>query len=196
MASKIDFKTLMMKLVNIFPKDMYLVHNWCAIAGEDSDVENRGNYLCIFEPDVRELLNKLFPNNPTIYIKSIRDAKTDISKLQEILDIRTIKTIDSTVNELMSSFNSLTTWDTFNFSESEISSLFDEAQSLLLFEDDVNKPSIIISKSIFPLITEKTINDVKYSYSKDIDDINLNQIIMSYEYDLFQLVMNYRYINI
>ena len=37
MATKIDFKTLLMKIVNIFPKDMYLVHNWCAIAGEESD---------------------------------------------------------------------------------------------------------------------------------------------------------------
>ena len=58
MASvKVDFKTLMMKLVNIFPKDMYLVHNWCAVAGEESDVENRGSYFCILEPEVYLVLS-------------------------------------------------------------------------------------------------------------------------------------------
>ena len=46
MAKKIDFKGFLTKIVNIFPKDMYIVHNWCAIAGEESDLENRGFYFC------------------------------------------------------------------------------------------------------------------------------------------------------
>lgn len=196
MATKVDFKTLLMKIVNIFPKDMYLVHNWCAIAGEESDVENRGFYFCILEPEVRELLNKLFPNNPTLYIKSVRETKTDISKVQEILDEKTLKNIDNIVDSYMSRMNSDYEWSNFNFDEEEISSLFNNGESLTLFENDENKSSIIISKSLFPLITEKTINNVKYAYTENVDNSELNQIIMTYEYELFQLVMRYLYLKI
>ena len=94
MAKKIDLKTLLMKIVNVFPKDMYLVHNWCAIAGAESDLENRGFYFCILEPSVRELLNELYPSKPILYIKSVREAKADISKIQEVIDEKLINAID------------------------------------------------------------------------------------------------------
>ena len=195
MAKKIDLKTLLMKIVNVFPKDMYLINNWCAIAGEESDVENRGSYICIFEPDVREELNKLFPNKPVLYIKSVRETKTDFSKLQEILDEKILKNVYSSVESYTNKINNITEWQMFNFSDNEISSLFDDAESLTLFEND-DRPSVIISKSLFPLITEKTINNVKYSYSQYNNDSNLNQIILEYDYDLFQLVMIYVYLKI
>ena len=92
--AKIDIKTFFTKIVNVFPKDIYIVHNWCVIAGEESDVENRGFYFCILGPEIRELLNKTFPNNPTVYIKSVRDTKTDLTKVQEILDEKALKRID------------------------------------------------------------------------------------------------------
>lgn len=195
MATKIDFKTLLMKIVNVFPKDMYLVHNWCAIAGEESDGENRGFYFCILEPEVRQMLNKLFPNNPTLYIKSVRDTKADNSKVQEILDEKELKNIDDMVNYHMTEFGKINTWDTFNFTEEEINQIFGEGKSFALFEND-ERPSIIISKSMFPLINEKIINNIKYNYSKNEEDDNLNQIALCYDYELFQLVMRYLYLSI
>lgn len=196
MATKIDFKTLLTKIVNVFPKDMYIVHNWCAIAGDESDGENRGFYFCILEPEVREMLNKTFPNNPTLYMKSVRESKTDMSKIQEILDEKTLKRIDSIVESHMNKINSITVWDTFHFTDDEIDAIFNEGQSLVLFENEDDKSSMIISKSIFPLITEKTINDVRYSHDKYEDDVDLSQIIMAYDYDLFQLFMRYLYLKI
>jgi hypothetical protein len=196
MATKLDLKTVFMKLLNVFPKDMYLVHNWCAIAGNESDVENRGFYFCVLEPEVRELLNKTFPNNPVLYIKSVRDAKTNISDIEEILDEKILKNITAIVESFMSKFNNYVDWNTFNFTEEEISALFDEGQSLTLFENDDNRSSIIISKSIFPLVTGKVINEVKYIYDNYEDDDQLNQIIIVYDYELFQLVMRYLFLKI
>lgn len=197
MASvKVDFKTLMMKLVNIFPKDMYLIHNWCAIAGEESDVENRGSYFCILEPNVREMLNKTFPNNPVIYIKSVRETKTDLTKVTEILDEKILNKLNETTESFMKSVKNDYGWDEFNFSESEISDLFDDGKSITIFEDRDDIPSMIISKSIFPMITGKTINKVRYMYNKYEDNEELNQIIMIYDYDLFQFVMSYHYLKI
>ena len=111
MATKIDFKTLLMKIVNIFPKDMYLVHNWCAIAGDESDLENRGFYFCILDTEVREMLNKMFPNNPILYIKSVRETKADLSKVQEILDEKIMNHVDFIVEENMKNFNSIQNWE-------------------------------------------------------------------------------------
>ena len=197
MASvKIDFKTLMMKLNNIFPKDMYLIHNWCAIAGEESDVENRGSYFCILESDVREFLNKTFPNNPVLYIKSVRETKTDLTKLTEILDEKILNRLNEVTESFMNIIKNDYGWDTFNFSESEISDLFDDGKSITIFEDHDDISPMIISKSIFPLITGKTINDVRYMYNKFEDNEELNQIIMIYDYDLFQFVMLYHYLKI
>lgn len=195
MAKQVDLKTFLTKIINIFPKDMYLVHNWCAIAGDESDLENRGFYFCILEADVRELLNKTFPNNPIMYIKSIRDTKVDMSKFQEILDNKTIEKIDKLVETHMTKINSITDWDTFNFSDEAKDIIFNEGKSFTLFEDDDDKPSIIISKSVFPLINEKTINNVRYKYDKYDDNTELNQIIMAYDYELFQLIMRYLYLN-
>lgn len=196
MATKIDFKSLLTKLVTVFPKDIYIVHNWCVVAGSNSDSENRGSYFCILEPEARELLNKLFPNNPTLYIESIRDTKTDITKVEEILDESTLNNVDTIVESYMTEITGYTEWDTFNFSDDEINILFDDGGSLILFENDEDKASIIISKSLFPLITNKTINDVKYVYDKYNDDTTLNKIIMTYDHEYFQLVMKYLYLNI
>ena len=194
MAVKIDFKTLLMKIVNVFPKDMYLVHNWCAIAGAESDLENRGFYFCILTPQVRELLTQLFPNNPVLYIKSVRETKADLSKIEEILDAEAIKNIENIVNTNLSEMNKVAEWSTFNFTDEEIDSLFKEGRSLTLNENEDS--SVIISKSIFPLITEKTINDVTYAYTSYDTDGSLNQVIMCYDYELFQFVMRYLYIKL
>ena len=196
MATKIDFKTLLMKLVNVFPKDMYLVHNWCAIAGKDSNDENMGTYICILDADVRALLDGLFPNKPILYVPSVREAKTDISKVDEVLNNITIKSIEKQIENITNIFNEITTWDTFNFNNDEIISLFDNAESLSLFENDTDREPVIISKSIFPLISEKTINDVKYAYRKYDTDDTLNQLILDYGYDLFQLIMIYVYLKL
>lgn len=196
MAIKVDFKTLLMKLVNVFPKDIYLVRNWCVVAGAESDLENRGFYFCILEPDVREMLTKTFPNNPILYIKSIRETKADLSKVQEITDNKMIQYIDSVIDSHTKEMNRITEWSTFNFTDDEISLLFNNGDSLTLFENDNERSSVIISKSLFPLINEKTVNTVKYTYINYESDTNLDQIIMVYDYDLFQLIMRYLYIKI
>ena len=154
MATKVDLKTLLMKLVNVFPKDIYLVRNWCVVAGAESDLENRGFYFCILEPDVREMLTKTFPNNPVLYIKSVRETKADLSKVQEVIDEKVIKGIDSVINYHTEEMNKVTEWNIFNFNDDEITSLFTDGDSLTLFENDIDKSPVIISKSLFPLINE------------------------------------------
>ena len=141
------------------------------------------------------MLNKLFPNNPTLYIKSVRDTKSDNSKVQEIINEKELKKIDNIVNSYMSEFNKIDIWDNFNFSEDEINQIFGEGKSFILFEND-ERSSVIISKSMFPLITEKTVNNMKYNYSKSDEDNSLNKITLCYDYELFQLIMKYLYLSI
>jgi hypothetical protein len=74
-----------------------------------------------------------------------------------LVDDKVIKNIESIIDTFLTDFNRYEKWDTFNFTDDEIHDLFDESGSLTLFENDENKSSIIISKSIFPLINNKTI---------------------------------------
>ena len=194
MAAKLDFKTLFIKLNNIFPKDMYIFHNWCAIAGSNSETENIGFYMCILDQQARDLLNGLFPNNPILYVKSVRETKTDISKVEEILDNNVIDKLNSTVNTFMEQYNSYENWDSFNFTPDDVAALFDNNESLVIFKDDDTKSELVISKSLFPLVTSKTIDTVKYAYDSSNDE--LHQIIVDYRYDLFQLIMKYLFLKI
>ena len=128
-----------------------------------------------------EKMNKIFKKNEPIFI-------------EEILDTEAIKNIENIVNTNLSEINKVTEWSTFNFTDEEIESLFKEGRSLTLNENEDS--SVIISKSIFPLITEKTINVVTYAYTNYDTDGSLNQVIMSYDYELFQFVMRYLYIKL
>lgn len=196
--AKIDFKSLLTKLSNIFPKDIYVIHNWCVIAGDESDIETRGQYLCILEPDVREMLNSMFPNNPIIYIKSVRETKLklDFNEVQEILDTQAIKNITAKVESLMGNFTKYSTWESFEFTDDQIESLFDIGESITLFENHNDRSQVIVSKSLFPLITAKTIGEVRYTYDHYASDDSLDQLTIAYEYDMFQLVMLYLFLKI
>ena len=68
--------------------------------------------------------------------------------------------------------------------------IFTNNESVNLFSD---KREIIISKTIFPLITAKTINNVYYTFG-DIDSRGLNTLYIQYDHEYFQLNMKYFYL--
>ena len=77
MAKKDLLRDSLVKLVNIFPNDIYIVHNRYVIAGNKSEENTRGYFFCIFEPDIVKVWKEKFPDNPVIYIPSVREAKTN-----------------------------------------------------------------------------------------------------------------------
>lgn len=183
-------KESMTKLVSVFPNDVYIVHNKYIIAGDKSEENTVGYYFCIFQNDVFMEWKKLYPDNPVIYIKSLRESKisrevefiTDASLIQSLE-----KKIETYVNETVNVDKS---WERFEFKDDMLEKIFTNNESVNLFSD---KREIIISKTIFPLITAKTINNVYYTFG-DIDSRGLNTLYIQYDHEYFQLNMKYFYL--
>lgn len=183
-------KDSMTKLVNIFPNDIYVVHNRYVIAGDKTEDNTIGYFFCIFEPHIMEAWKKKFPDNPIIYIESLRESKTS-GEYRLVENGESIKKIEDKIECLINQFKKPNTWATFDFSDGEKTKIFTNNESFILFENDSNKYSIIISKTIFPLITAKTINDVAYACADyEIDD-SLHQLLVQYNHEYFQLNMKY-----
>ena len=180
----------MTKLVSVFPNDVYIVHNKYIIAGDKSEENTVGYYFCIFQNDVFMEWKKLYPDNPVIYIKSLRESKisrevefiTDTSLMQSLK-----KKIETYINETVNVDKS---WERFEFKDDMLEKIFTNNESVNLFSD---KREIIISKTIFPLITAKTINNVYYTFG-DIDSRGLNTLYIQYDHEYFQLNMKYFYL--
>ena len=183
-------KEAMTKLVSVFPNDVYIVHNKYIIAGDKSEENTVGYYFCIFQNDMFMEWKKLYPDNPVIYIKSLRESKisrevefiTDTSLIQSLE-----KKIETYVNETINADKS---WKRFEFKDDMLEKIFTNNESVNLFSD---KREIIISKTIFPLITAKTINNVYYTFG-DIDSRGLNTLYIQYDHEYFQLNMKYFYL--
>ena len=183
-------KESMTKLVSVFPNDVYIVHNKYIIAGDKSEENTVGYYFCIFQNDVFMEWKKLYPDNPVIYIKSLRESKisrevefiTDTSLIQSLE-----KKIETYINETVNVDRS---WERFEFKDDMLEKIFTNNESVNLFSD---KREIIISKTIFPLITAKTINNVYYTFG-DIDSRGLNTLYIQYDHEYFQLNMKYFYL--
>lgn len=183
-------KESMTKLVSVFPNDVYIVHNKYIIAGDKSEENTVGYYFCIFQNDVFMEWKKLYPDNPVIYIKSLRESKisrevefiTDTSLIQSLE-----KKIETYINETVNVDKS---WERFEFKDDMLEKIFTNNESVNLFSD---KREIIISKTIFPLITAKTINNVYYTFG-DIDSRGLNTLYIQYDHEYFQLNMKYFYL--
>lgn len=183
-------KESMTKLVSVFPNDVYIVHNKYIIAGDKSEENTVGYYFCIFQNDMFMEWKKLYPDNPVIYIKSLRESKisrevefiTDASLIQSLE-----KKIETYVNETVNADKS---WERFEFKDDMLEKIFTNNESVNLFSD---KREIIISKTIFPLITAKTINNVYYTFG-DIDSRGLNTLYIQYDHEYFQLNMKYFYL--
>ena len=183
-------KESMTKLVSVFPNDIYIVHNKYIIAGDKSEENTVGYYFCIFQNDVFMEWKKLYPDNPVIYIKSLRESKIsrEVEFITDTFLIQSLeKKIETYVNETINADKS---WKRFEFKDDMLEKIFTNNESVNLFSD---KREIIISKTIFPLITAKTINNVYYTFG-DIDSRGLNTLYIQYDHEYFQLNMKYFYL--
>ena len=183
-------KESMTKLVSVFPNDIYIVHNKYIIAGDKSEENTVGYYFCIFQNDVFMEWKKLYPDNPVIYIKSLRESKIsrEVEFITDAFLIQSLeKKIETYVNETINADKS---WKRFEFKDDMLEKIFTNNESVNLFSD---KKEIIISKTKFPLITAKTINNVYYTFG-DIDSRGLNTLYIQYDHEYFQLNMKYFYL--
>ena len=194
MAKKDIVRDVLVKLTNIFSLDLYVVHNYYVLAGNKSNDANRGYYICALEPDVINETEKVFPKDKIVYIPSIKNAKDNIQSIEILTNEEDIKRIELVVEKQIYQFRKPLTWESFHFTEEEIDTLFKSSQSISLFKNDENRSEVIISKSMFPMVTEKTIDKLVYAYDTYEENSELNQLLVIHDTEYFQLMMRYLFI--
>lgn len=197
MANKDYLKDLLIKISTIFPKDAYIIHNMYCIEGPLSKSETAGYYICQLSPEVMNFLKEKFKRSEIIYLKSIKNAKTDFNEP----NVQIVKNEDDIheIENKLKNFQSITMdpknkWSSFKFTENELTDLFDECKFITLFENDSVIPPIDISKTLLPLITRKNIDCLTYAVQVGENEEELSKLIMDFDHELFHLFMIYEYL--
>ena len=193
MNKEVTFRDLLVKIKNIFSTDIYLINNQYIIAGEKSSEDNLGYSLCVLSPDMIDICNNSFDPYKIYYIKNITNAKDDLeNNISEVSSLAERESVNYSLEEVINIKNKIETWDSFNFTEKQLDELFEDNMTINLFKD-TDIPSVTISKSLFPLVTKKNVSDLYYSVIQDLQYINL---MISFDFPLFQLYILYRYLDI
>lgn len=207
MAKKKTIRDLFVKLSNFFT-DFHIIYNYYVLPGDKSDETTRGYYYCILEPDMMELCYEINPNGTDIiHVNSVRDAKDNIDLIRFISDQNEKKKIIDKLAEYKKKFETDTSdvlyWDYLylRLTEDEKKALFNSESIKFLVNifdenhDITGQTSVVISKTLFPLLTEKTLNSLFYGYVDNYNENNeLRQLLFKFNYEYFQLNMRYLFI--
>ena len=187
--AKMTFSTILTKISYIFKRDSYILNHRYVIAGQESDKENIGTYSCLLNEEAVSIIKDIYPDNDIIYISNIKSAKTEPEKyIITNLNKLEISDIQNTNNSILKLIDSVKEWKNFNFTNSEIESVFSNGEVLDLFTDDKNIPTISISKSIFPTVTEKNCDSlVYYVFPFNNEEDELCKMITSIDTEVFRL---------
>ena len=193
--AKLTIGDVFTKVSYIFKKDTYFIQNRYCIGGVESEGCNVSRFLCIFSPDVMNILKEEFQDNEVVFITDIKKVKkdydtylkTDLSDEQkkEIIDIK-----DKMEKEILN----IDTWKPFNFSEDEAKNLIDFNNTHELFSDNTDVPAVTISKAIFPIIKSTEVSSLYYNVKVPEDKNELVDLYVSYDTQWFQVYNKVQYI--
>lgn len=189
MAKK-TFRDLLVKLNNVFSSDIYIVNCIYVVAGKESDEDNKGYYLCKLTLELNDICKEELDPSKIYYISDIRSAKDDLaSYLKEITDEEEISNINERIKFIENYVNKTEAWSNFPFTEIDIKNIFSDGLCEDFFEDDENTPTITLSKSLFPLVTEKNVSSLYYNF---FVKENYADLLVVFNYNFFNLYMVYR----
>ena len=180
---------LMIKLKNLFPKDMIITKNKYCIAGNSSYLENYGYCIAMLEDKYEELIKEAFDKN--VLITNVDDIKKAFESQADYSAFYRELTEDESYINNSYIFNLLETCSGFEYKR---------------FTDDINFKSIVldqkgiydirlqdnliirIGKPALPLISAKTIDN--YRYKVDYSETqNLYKLFIYLPFDYFQLYL-------
>ena len=194
MSKAITFRDILVKVTKVLPSDLYLINNEFIISGNKSNESTIGVYLYRLLPDAINACKEHFDGNKIYYIKDGKAAKDSLNEnYTEVNSDDEISHIRSKKEEIIKLVNKTKIWNTFNFTENEISSLFNTNSTLELFSDNDDIPTVTVSKTLFPYVTEKNVSKLFYNVINSTEYTNL---LLSLDYEFFQIYMLYRYIDL
>jgi hypothetical protein len=188
MAKKVVLKDILSKLSNIFKNDIYIYKKRYVVGGDISESRNVTKFMCVINIDLVELLACIPDDVDLVYLSDIKKQKdtfeTSITPdIEESKKLNVINFIRGTEEKA----NRIDSWSNFNFTDEDKALLYDENITLELFKDDENIPSVTVSKTLFPLVTEKTIDNLYYHVILPKKEKDLVELFTSFDFDYFQI---------
>ena len=185
-------RTLFVKLKPVFLSDVYIIKSRYVISGKKSDGEVSGNYLCILEEKYSELVKKMYGDHEILYISDLIKIKDEMDLwFDVILNQKEKDDIYSSLNELLQYLDSVTEWKALTEDYPELAStIFKEKHNYSIHTNEKDDEVIVVGKSSFPTISEKSMEKVSYHISY-LKELSLYQLELKYNHTHFQLFMNY-----
>lgn len=193
--AKFTFNDLMTKISNIFKSDLYIINNKYCIGGADSEDKNITQILCLLNQESSNLVKEQFPDTDIIYIKDVKKIKENFDENIEL------KIFESEKNDLLNKRDkimklvlNIDSWKSFEFTESDITDIFTDGKTFEMFTEDSNIPNLTISKTLFPMVKEKTVNQLFYQIFIPDNEYELIQLVTSFDTEWFQIYNLIQYI--
>ena len=202
MSKKALIPDILLKLSNIYKEDMYFINSMYCIGGITSDDSAIGKSFCILEKERADDIRDYFGNLPVIYIKNLKKAKEFYSTefeyqyVQAQVEEKLKKELIEKKDEYLSIINSTKKWNQFHFTDDEVKALIKDNERITLFTNDKDIPSLEVTKCVFPMITEKGLNNLMYTVGKTKNVKNAYTLITNMNHDYFQIYNFIRYIRI
>lgn len=197
--AKTTFRDLLVKISYVYLTDIYIYKNQFVLGGKISNENNPGLFICKLTEESSKLCDDVLNRDKIYYISDVKKSKDNFKDyLREVDDNKEIKEVEYNKKKILNKVYSIETWDNFKFSDKELGELFDDGISIEIFTDNSKVPSLILSKSMIPLTTEKNIDKLYYhliSRESKGKENSLNEIAFTLDHEFFQIYMLYTYMN-
>lgn len=194
MAKELTLGDALTKLSNIFKADMLVIDHHICIGGDKTEDKTVGCSITILGEKFMNIFKTEFPENDLIFFTDVKKAKASLSDFMETeIDEKMKNEILNRKDFITNLIRKTETWDTFDFSDEELSILYDEAGTIELFKDNDKIPSVTVSKSCFPMLTKNTINSVVYTTFKEKEH-DMMLLLLCYDIDQFQVYSLIRFL--
>lgn len=197
--AKTTFRDLLVKISYVYLTDIYIYKNQFVLGGKISNENNPGLFICKLTEESSKLCDDVLNRDKIYYVSDVKKSKDNFKDyLREVDNDKEIKEVEYNKKKILNKVYSIETWDNFKFSDKELSELFDDGISIEIFTDNSKVPSLILSKSMIPLTTEKNIDKLYYhliSRESKGKENSLNEIAFTLDHEFFQIYMLYTYMN-
>lgn len=187
------FTNLITKLSNVF-SDCYFVKSGYVVT---LDVEKP--FIVQIDLSYIDMMIDVLGEFGIARIDNLKEFKKDMTTHFYVVKSEKEKNnVLSYIDSKMKQLSDMENWKSFINSKEDdvevIESLFKLNTYIEFKPADVDGPAIILTKSLIPMVTEKTCDALYYSAKKLAD--NLYIIIFDFQFELFRLIMFHNYIRI
>lgn len=191
---KLTIREILVKLSNIFPSDMYVIHCRYIVEGPKSKEQNCGYYSVYLTEESTNMFQEHFSKKDIIYFSDVKKAKDELKDYTSIVkEDEKIKEIIEDSNKYIRDLQSIEKWHRFHISDKEINDIFEGMEVEIQFDKNIDQ-RMMFSKSLLPLITKTTFSNLYFHSRKlemDKKENDIIQLIMSFDHEYFQFYMTY-----